>query len=146
MPTKTGYWIRVKNGKVTDVWDYKPSDDKLAAEPGWREAVEIFPELVSNREIITTHHIDIDVEPAEIVWSKRELEVEERKDGLVAEAKATFKAVVNAEVAKETDEWPETQYDASVVDAARTKFEARRVAIEAATTHEDVDALVEALT
>jgi hypothetical protein len=32
MPTKTGYWIRVKNGKVTDVWDYKPSAEKLASE------------------------------------------------------------------------------------------------------------------
>ena len=61
MPTKTGYWIRVKNGKVTDVWDYKPSDDKLAAEPGWREAVEIMPDLVANREIITTHQINIDL-------------------------------------------------------------------------------------
>jgi ribosome modulation factor len=40
MPTKTGYWIRVKNGQVKDVWDYKPSDDKLASESGWREAVE----------------------------------------------------------------------------------------------------------
>jgi hypothetical protein len=144
MPTKTGYWIRVKNGKVTDVWDYKPSDDKLAAEPGWREAVEIFPELVPNREVITTHVINIDVEPAEIVWSKRDLEVEERKSGLVAEADAKFKAVVDAEVAKETDEWPETQYDAAVVDAARVEFEARRVAIAAASTHEDVDALMEA--
>jgi hypothetical protein len=141
MPTKTGYWIRVKNGKVTDVWDYKPSDDKLAAEPGWREAVEIMPDLVDNREIITTHQIDIDVEPAEIVWSKRELEVDERKDGLEAQAKAAFKTVVDAEVAKETDAYPETQYDAAVVDAARVVFEARMDEIAAAMTHEDVDAL-----
>ena len=88
--------------------------------------------------------INIDVEPAEIVWSKRDLEVEERKSGLVAEADAKFKAVVDAEVAKETDEWPETQYDAAVVDAARVEFEACRVAISAASTHEDVDALMEA--
>jgi len=141
MPTKTGYWIRVKNGQVKDVWDYKPSADKLASEPGWREAVEVFPELVPNREIITTHEINIDVEPAQIVWSKRELEVEERKDGLRQAAKATFKAVVDAEVAKETDEWPETQYDAEVVEAARGVFEARMTEIEAAVTHEDVDAL-----
>jgi hypothetical protein len=144
MPTKTGYWLRVKNGKVTDVWDYKPSDEKLAAEPGWREAVEIMPDLVANREIITTHQINIDVEPAEIVWSKREVEVAERKDGLVAQAKAQFKAVVDAEVAKETDQWPETQYDAAAVEAARAVFEARRIAIAAAITHEDVDALGEA--
>ena len=141
MPTKTGYWIRVKNGKVTDVWDYKPSADKLASEPGWREAVEVLPDLVPNREIMTTHIINIDVEPAQILWSKRELEVDERKDGLLAQAKATFKAVVDAETAKETDQWPETQYDAAVVEAARAAFEARRIAIAAATTHEDVDAL-----
>jgi len=143
MPTKTGYWIRVKNGKVTDVWDYKPSADKLAVEAGWREAVEVMPDLVPNREIMTTHQINIDVEPAEIVWSKRELEVEERKDGLVSVAKAEFKAVVDAEIAKETDQWPETQYDATVVEAARVVYEARRVEIEAAVTHEDVDALTE---
>jgi hypothetical protein len=141
MPTKTGYWIRVKNGQVKDVWDYKPSAEKLASESGWREAVEIFPETVPDREIITTHEINIDVEPAQIVWSKRDLEVGERKDGLQAQAKAAFKAVVDAEVAKETDEYPETQYDAAVVDAARIVFEARMDEIAAAATHEDVDAL-----
>ena len=39
MPTKAGFWIRVKNGQVTDVWDYRPSDDKLAKEPGWLRLV-----------------------------------------------------------------------------------------------------------
>ena len=141
MPTKTGYWIRVKNGQVKDVWDYKPSDDKLAAESGWREAVEIMPDLVVNREIRTTHIINIDVEPAQIVWSKRELEVDERKDTLRIDAKFVFQRVVQAEVAKETDQYPETQYDAAAVDAARAVFEARMDAIMVATTHEDVDAL-----
>jgi hypothetical protein len=141
MPTKTGYWIRVKNGQVKDVWDYKPSAEKLASESGWREAVEIFPELTPDREIITTHVINIDVAPAQIVWSKRGLEVDERKDGLRAQAKAAFKTVVDAEVAKETDAYPETQYDAAVVDAARIVFEARMDEIAAATTHEAVDAL-----
>jgi hypothetical protein len=123
------------------VWDYKPSAEKLASESGWREAVEIFPDTVADREIITTHEINIDVEPAQIVWSKRGLEVDERKDGLRAQAKAAFKAVVDAEVAKETDAYPETQYDAAVVDAARFVFEARMDEIAAATTHEAVDAL-----
>jgi hypothetical protein len=90
---------------------------------------------------MTTHHIDIDVEPAQIVWGKRDIEVDERKDGLRSQAKAEFKAVVDAEVAKETDQYPETQYDAAVVDAARLVFEARMDEIAAATTHEDVDAL-----
>jgi hypothetical protein len=99
------------------------------------------PDLVPNREMVTTHHFDIDVTPAQIVWGKRAIEVEERKDGLRGSAKAAFKAVVDAEIAKETDQYPETQYDPAVVDAARAVFEARMDAIALATTHEDVDAL-----
>jgi hypothetical protein len=49
---------------------------------------KIMPDLVANREIMTTHQIDIDVEPAQIVWSKRELEVDERKSGLESQAKS----------------------------------------------------------
>lgn len=144
MPTtKTGYWIRVTNGKVTDVWDNKPSDDKLASEPGWREAVEIFPDLTPNREMLTTHEINIDVEPAQIVWSKRAMLVEERKRMLEDRAKIAFRDVVNAEITKQTDAYPETQYDAAVVDAARVVFEARMDEIAATTTHDDIDALGE---
>lgn len=142
MPTKTGFWIRVKNGQVSDVWDYKPSDDKLAAEPGWREAVEVMPDLVPNREMVTTHHFDIDVMPAQIVWNKRAIEVEERKNVLRSAAKAAFKAVVSAEVAKETDQYPETQYDPAQVEAARVVFEARMNEISASTTHEELDMLM----
>jgi hypothetical protein len=127
---------------VSDVWDYKPSDDKLTAEPGWREAVEVMPDLVPNREIVTTHHFNIDVTPAQIVWNKRAVEIEERKSALREQAKAVFREVVDAELAKETDQYPETQYDAAVVDAARVAFEDRMDAIAAAITHEDVDVLM----
>ena len=109
----------MKNGQVTDVWDYRPSDDKLAKEPGWREAVEVMPDLVPNREMVTTHHFDIDVTPAQIVWGKRAIEVEERKDGLRSAAKAAFKAVVDAEVAKETDQYPETQQGGAIDGGSR---------------------------
>jgi hypothetical protein len=125
------------------VWNYKPSDDKLATESGWREAVEIFPEVVSGREIITTHHIDIEVVPAQIIWSKRGLDVEERKEVLRSQAKDAFKAVVDAEIAKEIDEWPETQYDAAAVEAARVLFEACMIEVDAATTHDALDGLEE---
>jgi len=55
--------------------------------------------------------------------------------------KQVFKSVVNAESAKETDNYPETQYDAATVDAARVLFEARIDAINSAVTHEDINAL-----
>lgn len=103
--------------------------------------MEIHPDLVPDREIYTTHTFDISVEPAQIIWGKRELTVDERKGVLIAQAKGEFQRVVQAEMAKEVDEYPETQYDAAVVDAARVVFENRMDAVNAATTHEEVDAL-----
>lgn len=91
--------------------------------------------------MLTTHYFNIDVTPAQIVWAKRDLEVEERKTGLREKAKAVFRAVVNAEIAKETDQFPETQYDPNTVDAARMVFEARMREINLAASHEDIDAL-----
>lgn len=139
MPTQTGFWIRVENGQVKDVWDYQPTTGPKADLPGWREAVEVKPDLVANREIITTHSFNIDVTPAQIVWSKRELTVDERKDGLKGEAKATYQAVVQEELRKELDEFPETQYNAETVAAAQTVYENAMTAIDALTTHEEVD-------
>jgi hypothetical protein len=141
MPTKTGFWIRVKNGQVTDVWDYKPSVDKLASEPGWREAVEVHPDIVPNREIYTTHHFNIDVEPAQIVWGSREVSVEERQEMLISAQKAAYTAVVNAEAAKEVNDNPDDFYDAAVAAAAKATRDANIAAITAAATHDELDAL-----
>ena len=113
----------------------------MAAESGWRAASEVKPDLVDNREIMTTHSFDLDADPAQIVWGKRELTVDERKGALIGQAKAEFQQVVEAEMRKEVDEFPSTQYDAAVVDAARVAFEARMTAIATATTHDEVDAL-----
>ena len=121
------------------MWDYKPTTGPKADLPGWREAVEVKPDLVDGREIITTHAFNIDVEPAQIVWSKRELTVDERKDGLKGQAKAVYQAVVQEELRKELDEFPETQYNAETVAAAQTVYEDAMTAIDALTTHEEVD-------
>ena len=141
MPIQSGFWIQVKNGEVKQVWDYKPDPARMAEEGGWRAAVEVKPDLVDGREIITTHSFDLDADPAQIVWGKRALTVDERKEGLKAQAKMAFQQVVNQELRKELDEFPETQYDAAVVAAAQQVYEARMTQINAATTHEQVDAL-----
>lgn len=142
MPTKTGYWIRVKGGKVSDVWDYKPDAARLAAEAGWREAVEIHPDLTDNREIYTTHTFNIDVEPAQIVWGKRELSVDERKQSLIGQAKAEFQMVVNQQMRLQMSDNPAEEYDPTAVATAKDAMNARIAAVEAAVTHEDVDALM----
>ena len=96
--------------------------------------------MVDGREIITTHSFNIDVEPAQIVWAKRELTVDERKDGLKGQAKAAYQSVVQEELRKELDEFPETQYNAETVAAAQATYESAMNAIDALTTHDEVDA------
>ena len=141
MPTQTGFWIQVKNGEVKQVWDYKPDPARMAEEGGWRAASEVKPDITDNREIITTHSFDLDADPAQIVWAKRDLTVDERKGVLRAEAKQTFQGVVDAETAKQLDDDDSTTYDASAVSTAQTTLTNRLAAINAATTHDDVDAL-----
>jgi hypothetical protein len=60
--------------------------------------LKLNPDVTENREIMTTHVIDIDKSPAEIVWSKRELTVDERKSGLIGQAKSEFQEVVDAQL------------------------------------------------
>jgi hypothetical protein len=141
MPTQAGFWIQVKNGEVKQVWDYKPDPARMSEEGGWRAAVEVKPDLVDNREIITTHSFDLDADPAQIVWGKRELTVDERKGALKGQANAEFQQAVNAEVAKQLDDDPASVYDAAAVAAAQATLTAKLAAIDGATTHEDVDVI-----
>ena len=122
------------------MWDYEPPGSKKGSEAGWREAVEIFPDVTENREIITTHAIDIDKSPAEIVWSKRELAVDERKGALIGQAKAEFQQIVDAQLQVEMAD-DDASGDLEAVSAAKAVKDAKIVAINTATTHEDLDVI-----
>ena len=140
MPTQAGFWPQVKNGEVKQVWDYKPDASRMAAESGWRAASEVKPDLVDNREIITTHSFDLDADPAQIVWGKRELTVDERKGALIGQAKAEFQQVVDAQLQVEMAD-DDASGDLDAVAAAKAVKDAKIVAINTATTHEDVDVI-----
>ena len=130
----------MKNGSVIEVWDYAPPVEEIEAGVGWCEAVEIFPDVIENREIITTHTINIDQSPAEIVWSKRAITVDERKSLLIRLAKGNFQEVVDEQLAIEMAE-DDASGDLEAVSAAKAVKDARIAAINAATTHEEVDLL-----
>lgn len=140
MPTQAGFWIQVKNGEVKQVWDYKPDPARMSEEGGWRAAVEVKPDLVDNREIITTHSFDLDADPAQIVWGKRELTVDERKGALIGQAKAEFQQIVDSQLQVEMAD-DDASGDLDAVAAAKAVKDARIAAINAATTHDEVDAL-----
>jgi hypothetical protein len=133
-----GFWIRVQGGKVTQVWDTQPP---VETESGWKQAIEIHPDLVPNREYITHHTIDHNKTPAEIIWHKTELTVDDRKGGLIGAAKGEFQRVVNEETQKQLGDNPAETYDPVAVETAKTEMEAKIVAVNAATTHEELDAL-----
>ena len=130
----------MKNGSVIEVWDYAPPVEEIEAGVGWCEAVEIFPDVIENREIITTHTINIDQSPAEIVWSKRAITVDERKSLLIRLAKGNFQEVVDDELKVELND-TDASGDLEAVSAAKAVKDARIAAINAATTHEEVDLL-----
>ena len=126
---------------MKQVWDYKPDAERMATESGWRAASEVKPDLVDNREVMTTHSFDLDADPAQIVWAKRDLTVDDRKGGLVGQANSAFQKAVNVETAKQLDDDPASVYDAAAVATAQTTLTDRLAAINAVTTHDEVDAL-----
>jgi len=139
MPTiKQGYWIRVVNGQVNQVWDTMPP----AGEDGWSEAVEVHPDLVENREYVSHHTIDITKSPMEIVWHKVALTVEDRKGGMIGVAKGEFQRVVNEQAQLQLSDNAAEMYDPAVVEKAKDALTARLAEIDSAKTHEDLDAML----
>ncbi len=140
---KEGFWIRERNGAVSDCWDVRPSDAKMATEPGWRAAVEVMPDVTPNREYVTTHSFDLSKTPAEIVWAKTSLTVEDRRGGMLGQAKSKLQQVVQEQMRLEMSPNPEEEFDVTAVTAAKADIAARVAAVNAAVTHEDLDALIE---
>ena len=138
----TGFWIREQSGAVTDCWDVKPNDTKMATEPGWREAVEVKPDVTPNREYITTHSFDLTKTPAEIVWSKTSLTVEDRRGGLLGQTKSSLQQVVQEQLRLEMSANPAEEFDVTAITTAKAAIATRVTAINAAVTHEDLDALM----
>jgi len=140
MPTRSGYNVRVQDGKVTDCWD-TPAPE---GQSGWVSAVEITPDLTPNREILTTHSFDITKNPVEIVWGKRELSVDERKGSLIGQAEFQVMRLENELQMKRNI--PEFADQISTLEAdievAKSTRDARIIQVNAAVTHEDVDALM----
>lgn len=129
-------FVQIINNEVKQVWDTQPP----AGEAGWKSAIEVRPSI-TNRQCYTGHTFDLTKDPVEIVYGVEEISVDGRKDSMKNTAKMEFQRVVQEETKKQTDEYPDTQYNAATVEAARLAFEAKVNAISAATTHDALDAL-----
>ena len=129
-------FVKIVNNEVKQVWDTQPP----AGESGWKSAVEVKPDVVENRQTLDGHTFDITTDPVQIVYAVRDITVDERKSGLIGQAKSEFQMVANAQLQTELDDTA-TDGDLEAVSAAKVVKDARIVAINACTTHDELDAI-----
>lgn len=124
--------VRIQNNEVTDVWDTLPP----ANQDGWKDAIEVRPAIIANRQGYTAHTFDISKTPVEIVYGTFDITVDERKSGMISNASFAFQQVLQ-EQARDP-----LKYDPAAVAEAQAAVAPRVVAIETATTHDELDALM----
>jgi hypothetical protein len=127
-------FAKVVNNEVTQVWDTQPP----AGESGWKSAVEVKPAITANRQSYDGHTFDISVDPVQIVYAVKDITVDDRKGSLISAAKGTYSQVANEQARLEADD---ASGDTAAVSTAKDVKDASIAAINACTTHEELDAL-----
>ena len=127
-------YVKVVNDLVTQVWDTPPSDP--IGTNGWRNAVEIIPELVSNRQTHGQITFDVAQEPVVISREVIDLTFEERQQLLSGTNEQLYLSFLDL-AAKNP-----AIYTAEEIATTRAKANTNRENIAAATTHEQLDSLV----
>jgi hypothetical protein len=127
------HFVQILNGEVKQVWDTAPSEG--VGNNGWKNAVEVRPTIQNGRQGYTAHRFDLTVDPVQIIWDTYEISVADRKSGMNSNASAEFQMVVNQQARN-----PAT-YDAAAIETARQAMVAKQAAIDACTTHDQLDAI-----
>ena len=127
-------YVQVLNNEVKQVWDTLPSDG--VGSNGWKNAVEVKPAITAHRQGYTAHTFNLATDPVQIVYSTYNIEVADRKNGMKANANFGFQQ----EMQKQMND--PTAYDPAKLQAAKDAVTPKIAAIEAATSHDDLDALM----
>ena len=132
-------YVQVLNGEVKNVWDTPPSEG--VGNNGWRNAVEVRPAICEGRQGYTAHRFDLNTDPVQIIWDTYEISVDQRKASMKINAGANFQQVVMEQTRLQMSPNPAEQYDPAAVETARQAMLAKQAAIDACTTHDELDAL-----
>ena len=127
------HYVQVVGNEIKQCWDTPPAEG--VGNNGWRNAVEVRPAITANRQGYTAHRFDLNVDPVQIIWDTYEISVDDRKGGMKSNAGFEFQRVIQ-EQARDP-----SKYDPAAVAAAQAAIAPRVALIEAATTHDDLDAL-----
>lgn len=125
-------FVRIQNNLVTDCWDTPPP----AGQDGWKSAVEVKPAITAHRQGYTAHTFNLATDPVQIVYGTYDIPVADRKVGMKANASFSFQQVVQEQMRDPA------KYDPAAVAAAQAAIAPKVAAIEAATTHDQLDALL----
>jgi hypothetical protein len=127
-------FVKVENEEVTQVWDTQPP----AGESGWQSAVEVRPSITDGKQIYTGHTFDLSADPVQIVYGVQDLTIAQRKEQLIGNAKSAYQQVANEQTRLETDDG---SGDAALVSDAKDAKDQNIAAINACSTHADLDGL-----
>lgn len=127
------HFVQILNNEVKQVWDTVPSEG--VGNNGWKNAVEVRPAILAGRQGYTAHRFDLNTNPVQIIWDTYEISVADRKGSMNSNAGFEFQQVVNQQARN-----PAT-YDASAIETARLAMVAKQEAIDACTTHDQLDAV-----
>jgi len=127
-------FVKVENEEVTQVWDTQPPLD----EAGWKSAIEVRPEITDGKQIYTAHTFDLTADPVEIVYGVEDLTIAQRKEGLIGQANSEYQQVANEQTQLEVTD---ASGDAAAVSTAKDTKDAKLTAVNACSTHADLDAL-----
>lgn len=127
-------FVKIINDEVTKVWDTPPP----SGDTDWRAAIEVRPTIDFTRFCYTQHTFDLTKDPVEIVWGTCEITVDERKDSMKSAVRAEYEQIANEELRKDIDGG---NGNVAVVQAASAVYKVKVAQIDAATTHEELDAI-----
>ena len=129
-------YVRVVDGEVIQVWDTPPPE----GETGWKSAVEVRPEITDGRQVYAGHTFDLTSDPVEIVYGVQDLNVDDHKDSLITNVKYEYQIVAEEQTRLELEG---NGMDIDTLIAAKTAKDTKLAAINACTTHDDLDTLAE---
>jgi hypothetical protein len=124
-------YVRIENGEVKDCWDTPPDGRE-----GWKNAIEVRPTIIQHRQYYTGHTFDLTKDPVEIVYGVADVILADRKEQMKQEAQMAFNMLFRQQAAD-----PST-YDPIVLQAAKDAVAPKQAAIDACTSHDELDALV----
>ena len=124
-------YVRIENGEVKDCWDTPPDGRE-----GWKNAIEVKPTIIPHRQYYTGHTFDLTKNPVEIVYGVADVTVAERKEQMKQEAAMAFNRLFRQQAQD-----PST-YDPVALQAAKDAVAPKQAAIDACTTHDELDALL----